>query len=336
MRKYMLILLLIVLVLADFVFAEKIVGIEKILKPNIMVVDDTQLYLTEGASIYIYSLKDFKLKKKFGKAGQGPQEFLVLPESPLIIHVETDDIIVNSAGKLSFFSKDGVFKKEMKTTAPGSGFIYPFKGGFVGRGVAFEKNILYITVNLYDTQLKNIKEIYRMKSPVQSGGKVKMLNRNFVYYPYDNKIFVSGKDGCIIKALDHSGKNLFSIKQEIEKRKFNKDDEKDWREVLRIRFGRQYELYKNSIEFPDYFPEIAGFTIVDNKIFVVTWNRREDKSEFFVFDLQGKLLKKLYLPLLLQDAVFGYPWAIKNGKLYQLIEDPDTEEWELHVLQIKI
>ena len=50
-----------------FVHAKKIATLEELIKPDIMFIGDDRMYITEGASIYIYSLKDYKLIKKFGK-----------------------------------------------------------------------------------------------------------------------------------------------------------------------------------------------------------------------------------------------------------------------------
>jgi uncharacterized protein YlbG (UPF0298 family) len=71
--------------------------------------------VTQEATVFIYSLKDFKLVKKFGKAGEGPREFRILPQLPLNIDARTDQIIVNSFGKVSYFTKQGEFIKEVKT-----------------------------------------------------------------------------------------------------------------------------------------------------------------------------------------------------------------------------
>jgi len=79
-----------------------------------MAVDDTQLYVTQEASVFIYSLKDFKLVKKFGSAGQGPQEFFLVPTVPLTIDVQMDQIIAVSIRKVSYFTKQGEFIKEVK------------------------------------------------------------------------------------------------------------------------------------------------------------------------------------------------------------------------------
>jgi hypothetical protein len=49
--------------------AERKTSCPDILKPEFIQVDGDELFINEGPSIFIYSLKDFKLKKKFGKQG---------------------------------------------------------------------------------------------------------------------------------------------------------------------------------------------------------------------------------------------------------------------------
>jgi hypothetical protein len=331
------VVLMAVLFFSNFLFCEVVASLSEHMKPGVIAVDDTQLYVTENASVYIYSLKDFKLKKKFGRSGLGPQEFQVMPGVPLVIHVETENIVASSIGKVSIFSKDGTFKKELKVAIMGGLQFLSFKDGFVGQGAVMENNILYVTINLFDNQLKKVKEIYRVKSPLQQTGKIEVLKQNMLYSTYkDNIIFITGGEGFHIDALDQNGKKLFSINQTYKRRKFTETDKKNFIEFFKKTTKQQYEMLKDRIVFPKYYPEIAYFLIADKKLFVVTWHRKEDQAEFIIFDLKGKLVKQLYLPFQIQDGIRGYPWAIKNGKLYQLIENPDSEEWELHVHKIEL
>jgi hypothetical protein len=329
--------LMAVLFFSSFLFCGAAVVLDEHLKPGMLAVDDTQLYVTEGASVYIYSLKDFKLKKKFGRSGVGPQEFRLMPAVPLMIHVETGNIVASSVGKVSIFSKDGTFKKELRVTVMGGLAFLPFRDGFVGRGAVLENNILYTTINIFDAQIKKVKEIYRVESPLQQSGNIEVMKQNILYFTYkDSIIFVTGGEGFHIDAVDPNGKKLFSIKQTYKKRKFTGEDKKSFIDFFRRTTKEQYEMLKDRIVFPGYYPEIAYFFVADNKLFVVTWHRKKDQAEFIVFDLKGKLVKQIYLPFQIQDGVRGYPWAIKNGKLYQLVENPDSEEWELHVHNIEL
>ncbi len=331
MKKVILILFLIFLVFSYLVYGEKLATLPDLLKPGTIVIDEDRFYVTEQTTIFIYSLKDFKMMKKFGKAGEGPGEFLnfalAVPHS--------DHLLINSLGKVSYYTKDGVFEKELKT---GGGLFnaqfLPLDEGFVGTRVTQENEIIFITVNYFDSQLKKVKELYRMKSPVQRGGKIEVLERSMSYQTYDNKIFIVGKEGFIIDVLDHTGKPLFSINQQYQKVKFTSEDEKKFRELIKLQARQQYDLFKDRLAFPDYFPEILNFFIDDNKIYVATWKWENDKIEFFIFDMKGKVLKHLFIPFVFQNALQPYPAVIKGGKLYQLIEN-DDEEWELHVTKVE-
>jgi hypothetical protein len=328
--KKMIFILLVLPVLVGTVYAEKLATLTGIMKPNNIYMDDRQIYIRENQTFFIYSLEDFKLKKKFGKEGEGPQEFKGM------VHLipQADQLIVNSAGKISYFTTDGDFIKEMKSpTGFTSTRFYPLGNGYVGRGSEEKNGILYVTINFFDSHLKKGKELYRMKSVFQSEGKIEMLKQPFTYQTYDNKVYVAGKEGFIIDVLDHTGKLLFSINQKYERRKFTGDDEKTVRNTLRLLYKQQYERLKDRLAFPDYYPEIGDFQVTDNRIYVSTWRVENGSNEWFIYDLQGKLLKRLFVPMVFMMPLEPYPYTVKNGKLYQLIETED-EQWELHANEI--
>jgi len=67
-------------ILSLFVVINPALAMESILlrdlfRPELIRVDQNQIYITEGPRVYIYSLDDFKLIGKFGAKGEGPQEF---------------------------------------------------------------------------------------------------------------------------------------------------------------------------------------------------------------------------------------------------------------------
>jgi hypothetical protein len=314
-------------------FGEKRATLTEILKAESMAIDDDQIYITEGTSVYIYSLTDFKLKKKFGRPGEGPEEFL----DSVTVTPQQDHLLINSMGKLSYFTKDGVFIKELRTGAGlGSRDFVPIKNGFVGIGVVQEENnLFYLTINFFDSNLKKGKEYYRVESSARRSGEIKLLRKTFEFCVHDNQLFVVGKDGFIIDVLDHTGKWLYSISQEYKKRKFTSDDEKKIRNVLEIIWKEGYHVLKDRLVFPDYYPEIQHLYIDDNKIYVLTWKIENEKVEFFIFDINGKLLKRLFIPFVFQTPLLPYPYVIKNGKLYQVIENEKTESWEFIVTDIK-
>lgn len=144
---------------------KKLATIPEVFRPFLLVIDDQQFYVTEGTTVYIFSRKDFTLKKKFGKEGEGPQEFKLVQGMPGIILIpQTDSLLINSAGKVSFYTKDGKFIKELKVTTGSMVSVFqPFGEKFVGLSTTMGENMsMNFTLNIYDAQLTKIKEIYQL------------------------------------------------------------------------------------------------------------------------------------------------------------------------------
>jgi hypothetical protein len=201
-------------------FAEKLAVFPDLKRPRSIIIDHDRMYIPDCPEIYIYSLKDFKLIKKFGRAGAGPGEF-----RPTVIHfkinVQPDYIFVNSTNKASYFTKEGNLIREMNAGGIGHGF-----------------------------------------------------------YAFGDRLV-----------------------------------------------------------FPEYLPAIWGLKYhcreENEELYVLSRKTRDNKKEFLVFNIQGKLLKKIYLPLKEKNVNSLFPFDIKDGKLYQLIENGDTEEYELFVTEIQ-
>ena len=90
-----------------------------------------------------------------------------------------------------------------------------------------------------------------------------------------------------------------------------------------------FETLKERLEFPDYWPAIFTVLPRGGKVYVMTYRREKGRGEFIVFDQQGRLLKRSMVPFRFRTAIEPYPTDIREGRLYQLVEN-DKEEWELH------
>lgn len=338
MKKKLLTFLL--LGFTGFVFAEKIVPLPDLQKPENIIVDQGQILITEFPSVYVYSLEDFKLIKKFGKAGQGPREFAGGisvqrdPEHP-------DKIVVGSAMKVSYFTRTGEFIKEVIAKSSAGRAYKPLGKNYVAYGTDrdLKTRIYYKTINLHDSNLEKIKEVHREKGSFQQGRKTNAL-QGFETWAviFDNKIFITGgKDGYIF-VFDDNGDRLFSIECNTRKIKVTEKDKARYHYYYKTyRTTRPYyDRLKNFLIFPDYFPKIRGMDVIDNKIYVNGYLREDGKTEFYIYDLKGNLLKeKIALLLPERDLVGLYPYTIKNGKVFQVVDNEVTEEWELHIHNIE-
>jgi len=323
------------------VFSTKAVTLPQLIKPDSIMIKNHRLYITDQEKIYIYSDKDFALKKKFGKKGEGPGEFKINTAGvvQLQVYVRPDGIIVNNLGRVSFFSLDGDYKKEINVTS-GLNFI-PIGKKYVGySGTKRIKNIQYLTINLYDSNLKKIKEIYSREYYVQTNKNFNLINlgcgnKGRAYYLcYGDKIFIQGENDTI-HVFDKDGKKEYDLKLDYEKLKISENQKMDILEEIEILFNSPLmrQLIKEKGKFPRYFPA-RFFKIADDKIYIPTYKKVDKKNEFVVYSIKGKLLEKIFLPLDDRSLILPYPYTINSNKIYQLVDNPETEEWQLHIIEI--
>jgi hypothetical protein len=314
------------------VYARKIVSLPDIFEPSSIVVDSNQIYIVEGTTIHIYSLEDFTLKKKFGRKGEGPQEF---KDDIWGIEVKPDYILVNSLNKVSFFTRDGDFLNEkINPTVLGGSMFKPVGNQFVGYSIERENKTFYVVYSIFDFKLKKSKELYRMKWMVQPGRKRKLFE-TFWYGTLDNKIIIAREDGFTIDVFNSTGEKMFSIDQKYKNLKFTDFHKKKFLDFWKSSYPETYEIRKTRTEFPKYFPAIKTCLIADKKIHVQTYKEKDKKTEFFIFDIDGKLLNKILIPIVRKNPREDYPYWIYNQKLYQLVYDLDKYVWELHITEVE-
>lgn len=343
-------LILFLLICMAMVLPGEVVSLPGLLRPDSVTVGEDYVYITDFPTIYIFNRQDFSLVKKFGRSGEGPREFLQFA----CVFIRGDDLFVCDNVKVLLYTKDGKYKKEIRAR----NFIWrelmPVGNKFIGKGRFNENKIEYISLNLYDGALNQEKQVLKYRFWGQ-GYLGKMNNivdyRNIQYIPYNGKIFVKpGEKAFIIDVYDTSGGKLYRIQRDYEKIPVTDTDIKRYHDYFRTysRARRNYEQVKKKLGFYTVFPAIQTFTAADDKIYVVTYKKRDGNSEVLVLDLKGKLLKTVFLPLFKSDELFfrsiennifrrinNSTFAIKDGKLYRLILDEEAEIWELHVTDVK-
>jgi len=323
-----LVVLTVVFMLNGFVFGKVIADLNEVLKPESIIADNNQLYIAEGTSVYIYSIKDFKLVKKFGKKGEGPSEFMGKIQK---IVSTKDYLLISSNGKMSFYTKDGKFIKEMKLSGSMSMMnFFPLQTGFVGASMTVIDGKLFSTISLFDKKMKKKKVL--VKFPMGTLGKIDVFGavNSILFDVYKNKIYsINEKGGLSI--FDDSGKVRKTIDFTKEKVKFTKSDEKEIRRLMKKEMPTgSYERVKHMFVFPEYFPSLLTVTVSNDIVYLITFKRENGKYETFLYDCNGKLIKKTYIDFKLRNGIAPYPFLIRNGKAYQLIENEDNEVWELH------
>jgi len=192
-----------ILLCSGFLFPTKVVPLPDVFNPDSIIVTDNEIYITSFPSIYIYSAKDFTLKKKIGKKGEGPQEFRHIA----YLSVRPEYLFVGDRNKILYFSRDGNYLKEMNT-----------------------KSIIY-----YDSALNKVKEISRYEFFYKTSGASGKCNavevRGIQFQVYDDKLFFKTGADLTFDVFDKSGTKTNTIKHDYQRILFPKPTKKGSRTI---------------------------------------------------------------------------------------------------------
>ncbi len=333
MKKLILVLIIMIIYITGSLSSAIVANLDDVMNPEFIIADETQLYVSEGTSVYIYSMKDFKLIRKFGKKGEGPREFIgkvqrIVPAS--------DYILVNSQGKISFFKKNGQFIREHKTSINSSlGNYFPLDKGYVGGVLSVENRKLFSSVMFFDQQMNKGKTI--TKFPAGMPGKLDIFGmiRAVMFYVHKDRVYALNTEGQV-SIYDANGREIHKLPLLKEKTKFTSAHETEIRKLMKKEMGvQQYEVAKNFFTFPKYFPELMTLFVEKGRVYLITFQRDQANYTTFIYSTEGKRIKQTTLHLKLRDGIRPYPFFIKDASLYQLIEDEETETWMLHQNIIK-
>jgi hypothetical protein len=325
-----------------FIFPEKLAVLPQLEKPDFLYVDDQQIIVGDITSVFVYSAKDFHLEVKFGSPGEGPGQFLPLTGRGLFINVHPQTIFIHSLGKISYFKRDGRFIRE-KRTPPGSYFFYQLGDQLLGFKAVVENEIIYETINLFDNNLNLQKELFRHKARIQQNRReMKLLDRSVVMETGLEHIFVSASNFLEVLVFDNKGTLAYTIKNKDVKRRVVTDrDKKEIHDFMRVRYGDDYLMLKDLIKIPPTFPIIRSrigleydYNKGNQRLYVITWNKKGPANICFLYDITGKLLGEILIEMKSATPILPFPFIIRNGKFYQLVENDETGDWELFVTKI--
>jgi hypothetical protein len=331
------IIALMLLLSSLFLTAEKILTFSELVNPHKIIVEGDEIIIEEFPKIYIYSVKDFKLKHSFGKEGEGPGEFLKRSGYVrLNITVTKDFIFVESNSRLTFFSRKGEYIRQLNSAASGYLFKPLPNGKLVAHKNVVAANTHHKTLNLFNAEnLKLEKQFYQMKHGTQPGKAIILFDKALRSYVDDKYIYVVDDFDFIIDVFDLEGNPVFKIhKKDYEPLKISEEDKKETHAYFKIALP-SYPRIKDRFKFPENFLAIRDIVFDDNLLYVTTYHQNDDGLECFVFNQKGKFLKKFFLPLVKENIFREYPYDICKGKIFQLVENDSEEGWDLHIRKIK-
>jgi outer membrane protein assembly factor BamB len=308
----------------------KIITLNEVLEPYYISVSSDRIYIAERTSVIIYSIKDFTFIKRAGRRGVGPGEFQVI----MGITSGPGYVTVSGPGRICFFNSNGDNLRELKSTTF-STYFAPIGDKFVSSDTLDVNKIGYYTINIFDSKLTKGKELCRYKRMMQRSGSFNPIKTGSDFFVSENIIFINGEDDHI-HCYNENGEKIRSIKIDSKYVKITGEFKKRYINYLKNhrKLKIVYEMYKNRIRFPGYFPLIKYFRVADKRIYVITHQKKDHRHECLVLNFMGKVLYKTFLTIRFKSLDSPYPFDIKNNKFYQIVEDDEEETNRLYIDEI--
>ncbi len=313
------------------VYAEKLADFPEIMRPTSIRIDGDALYVIESQlKIAAYSISTQKLVREISKNGEGPGEFSFRPELKIL----PDSLFLGAVNKVMAFSKEGRLIEEKRVIPRGK--VLPVKTGYISIGVARDAENIFSTVNLLDSDLNKIKELYRQLRPQRKGG-INPIRNYLGIETFEDKIFIiDGNKDFIIEILDNTGKNLNVLEKNIEKMRIPNSYQEMLVNQLKEQPGGNGAEWRGAIErfgveYPKFFPDIKEFQVLDGKIYVQTYKIEEGKTEYIILDFKGKILQTTFLPVFEEGSLVDKNvYTFYKDIYYYLKFNENKEIWELH------
>jgi len=319
---------------------KKLLSLTESAWPFQIIVEKDQVYVADNRPmIHYYSLKGSKPAKQLVRAGEGPGEAIF----PSDIALFPDYIFAYQTNwKVMYFSRKGDFLKEFRVGRFRR--ICPVGNNFMAiKTVAGQKTgstgYEYSIYSYENKEMKYKKLVYYYELPPQAkkGNKpdYKVIHDDVFHIIYDNKVFIAdSKRGLFVDIFDSNGKDFGRVHiYDFEPVKVSEESKKKFFEYIDSSSGDDEITSMYNYVFPEYYPAFYRFAVDKNKLYFLTYLKKDNKREVIIADWKGKFLKRTWVPWV-ENAVF-FNFSIWNNKFYYVIENEEADEWELHVEDIK-
>lgn len=349
---------MVLLTLGAWLFSAKLADCPELLTPGCIAASPERIYISDGYSVHIYSLKDFRHQKTFGRQGEGPGEF----SFPPTLHLFPGEVFVNTRGKVMFFSPEGEFIRQHKLPPINNiaDPVLPVGKNFVGVRIkgagsrvegAFRESRKIV---IFNNKFESLKEIpagsMQLPPPPAapgSGGRVPRIDFQVIepcreYAVYKEKIYIADtRRGFFFSVFHRDGQKLYDIDIGFRVLEVDQQYKEDYMALRKRSRFWQYDKQRFNFVFPRYFPSFFSFKISDDKIYAYTYRKKGDLFEIVVLDLKGTILNRAFAgPFapyhrLSESSRFSDRYTIADDRIYYLVEDEENDMWQLHSREIK-
>jgi hypothetical protein len=310
-----------------YLYPEVITNFPDMGKPYELRMDGEYIYITDQYTVFVYDAKTVKLVKKLGNKGEGPEEFKSYPK----ITFTSDRLILNDLYKIIMYSKDFILIKEINLHST-SDRVIPIEDNFILKISKVIDKKEHTVFALYNNKLGKIKDL--VIEPPDPGVYEFLITPWTVCRSWNDKVFIARpQKGFYIEVFNKNGEKLYRIEKNLENIKSGEKHRKLFMdEVLyfvgRRRFERARErgIYKKPMR--EFLPSIKNFWVLDDRIYVKTYDITDTKQKYIIMDLKGNIQKILFLPKAHREIL-----TFSKNKFYYL-EDTEEKGWVLHAVDL--
>ncbi len=313
--------------------SERLYTFTEQIAPDSLAIANAIIAISEGQTVSLYHLKNGSKIAKFGKKGEGPGEF----KDPPSVQVDKNKIIVNSSGKVSFFTRKGNFIREVNAIQTGRNFV-SLGDRFIGyHSYSRQSGKRFSAINLYTRQFKKEKTVFEYSSIAQSqtGKGWRLFQRTYIQpIVCQNRIIVAGDVEFKFHIYLEDGIPFKTIAEAYERLPFTEADKKKVLHHYRTMpsTAPDYAFWKKNIIFPDRFPAIRSIHTGNKYIYVRTYRSQGLSSEFYIYHSNGKFNKRIFLDIAASYKKYPYPFmrdsvpfVFYKQSLFQLVLDDDDQ-----------
>jgi len=332
------IFLVLLLLCCSYSIAKKVTNLPQITTPITIDISNSEIYVLDEATVYIYSLKDFHLIRKFGEKGEGKGQLTPNTEVPIAMNIVDGNVFLNSQVKLIKFSKDGKLLREQRL--PFSFQTVPYGKDFASIKITVGPRVQRFSVVHYDDRFQQKKVLYsRERIPRSRRGQLPMPPELIIIRSTGDRLYVfDQKKDFVIDVYGSDGEEEKTIKMDYKKIKVTDNFKKVAEAWFRAQpsFRMAAEELREMIYFPDYLPVVRNFIIKNNKIYIQTYKNQNNLSEFLILDMEGKLIKQVMLP-----GFHDFPLQFNSSRIFTFYNNSyyylmqNETGWELHVEEMK-
>lgn len=309
--------------------------------PHMIDIMGDELYIIDDTTVNVFSLKDHKKLRSFGKKGQGPGELMTHNELPTVLTLHNGEIFIKSMNKVSRFHTSGKLIEESPLRFISLSAVPVGNRAAIYKIVNGTDGFQYFKIMLYDTKTKEHWDLLKAKR--EHPMLIKKFNLPqtcFILRSDGDTLYVFNMyKGFHIEKFTAKGKALPPIHLDepvISIDSGYKKKAHEWLKHQRL-YKSAPEPIRQMIVIPDDFPPVRSFVIDNDKIYAFTYKTKNNRNEVIVMDTGGKILKRTFIAAF---EPYSYQmltekrFTVKDDKFYSLQENADEEEWELVISDI--